>query len=79
FDAGVAVRMGSAPCATAHAGTLIHEPGRDTFSATIRCHDANSEIYSVTISREMITVASYTDDAILAKVETWADGVPALA
>ena len=75
FDAGVAVRMGSAPCATAHAGTIIHDPELDTFPATIRCHDANSEIYSVTICREMITVASYTDDAILAKVETWTDGV----
>ena len=78
FDTGVAVLMGSAPCATAHAGTIIHDPELDTFPATIRCHDANSEIYSVTASREMITVASYTDDAILAKVETWADSVPAL-
>jgi len=37
FDAGVAVLMGSAPCATAHAGTIIHDPERDTFSAPFRC------------------------------------------
>jgi len=71
--------MGSAPCATAHSGTIIHDPERDTFSAKIRCHDAKSEIYSVTISYEMITVVSYTDDTILARVETWADNVPAIA
>ena len=58
FDAGVTVLMGSAPFATAHTGTLIHDPELHIFLATIRCHDANSEIYSVTICREMITVAS---------------------
>jgi hypothetical protein len=79
FDAGVAVLMGSAPLATAHVGTCIHDPELDTYSATIRCHDANGELYTVTVTREMISVASYSDDAILAKVETWADGVTALA
>jgi len=79
FDAGVAILMGSAPLATAHAGTCIHDPELDTFSATIRCHDANGELYTVTVARETITVTSYSDNAILAKVETWADGVPALA
>jgi hypothetical protein len=33
----------------------------------------------VTFSRDRVTVQSYTDDAILAKVETWADTVPELA
>ncbi|MDD3136610.1 MAG: hypothetical protein PHF64_08945, partial [Methanoregula sp.] len=79
FDAGTAILMGSATLATAHAGTCIHDPELDTFSATIRCHDANGELYTVTVARETITVTSYSDDAILAKVETWADGVPALA
>jgi len=79
FDAGVTVLMGSVPLATAHAGTCIHDPELDTFSATLRCHDANGELYSVTVARESVTVSSYSDDAVLAKVETWADGVPALA
>jgi len=51
----------------------------DSFSATIRCHDANGELYNVTFSRDRVTVQSYSDNAILAKVETWADTVPALA
>jgi hypothetical protein len=33
----------------------------------------------VTFSRDRVTVQSYADNAILAKVETWADTVPALA
>jgi len=79
FDAGVAVLMGSAPFATAHAGTLIHDPELDTFSATIRCHDSNGELYNVTLTRETMSVSSYSDDAILTRIETWADSVPALA
>ncbi len=79
FNAGVAIIMASAPLATQHGGTCIHDPDLDTYSATIRCHDANSEVYTVTVSRDHIDVTSYSDDAILAKVETWADGVAALA
>ena len=79
FNAGVAVIMASAPLATAHTGTAIHDPDKDTFSATLRCHDANGEIYYVNFARDRMSVTSYSDDAILAKVETWADGVAALA
>jgi hypothetical protein len=79
FNAGVAVIMANAPLATAHVGTPIHDPDLDTYSATIRCHDANGEVYTVTVSRDHIDVTSYSDDAILAKVETWADGQAALA
>jgi len=46
---------------------------------TLKCHDPNGELYNVTFSRDRVTVQSYSDDAILAKVETWADTVPALA
>ena len=79
FNTGCAVIMANAQLATAHVGTCIHDPDLDTYSATLRCHDANSEVYTVTVSRDHIDVTSYSDDAILAKVETWADGVAALA
>ncbi|MFA5376264.1 MAG: hypothetical protein WC455_11020 [Dehalococcoidia bacterium] len=79
FDAGVAILMGSAPFAAAHVGTIIHDPETDSYSATIRCHDANGELYNVTLTRETMTVSSYSDDAILTRIETWADGVAALA
>ncbi|MCX6689551.1 MAG: hypothetical protein NTZ39_07685 [Methanoregula sp.] len=79
FNAGVAIIMESAPLATQHGGTCSHDPDLDTYSATLRCHDANGELYTVTVSRDHIDVSSYSDDAILAKVEAWADSVPTLA
>jgi hypothetical protein len=63
----------------AHAGTPVHDTENDSFSVTLRCHDQNGELYNVTFSRDRVTVQSYSDDAILAKVETWADTVPQLA
>ncbi|MCX6690372.1 MAG: hypothetical protein NTZ39_11900 [Methanoregula sp.] len=79
FAAGVAVIMASAPLATAHTGTAIHDPENDGYSATLRCHDPNGEIYYVNFARDRMSVSSYSDDAILAKVDTWADTVTALA
>ena len=79
FNTGVAVIMASAPLATAHTGTAIHDPDKDTFSATLRCHDPNGEIYYVNFARDRLSVTSYSDDAILAKVDTWADTVAGLA
>jgi hypothetical protein len=49
------------------------------FSATLKCHDQNGELYTVVFSRESVRLNSYPDDAIRSRVETWADGVPALA
>jgi len=79
FNAGVAVLMASAPLATAHTGTAIHDPELDGYSATLRCHDPNGEIYYVNFARDRMSVTSYSDDAILAKVETWADTIAGLA
>ena len=53
--------------------------GSDAFSATLRCHDANGELYMVNFSRDRVTITSYSDDAIRTNVETWADTVAALA
>jgi hypothetical protein len=33
----------------------------------------------VNFSRDLVTLTSFSDDAIQSKVETWADTVPALA
>lgn len=79
YTAGITALSGAAAVSAAHGGTFIHDPADDSFSATLKCHDANGELYNVVISRERVTVQSYSDDAILAKIETWADSVPALA
>ncbi|MCX6690943.1 MAG: hypothetical protein NTW33_02535, partial [Methanoregula sp.] len=79
FNPGVGLVMADTAMATAHNGTTIHDPDEDGFSATLKCHDPNSEIYTVTFTQDQISISSYSDDAILAKVETWADTVTALA
>ena len=79
FNAGIALLMADTDLAIAHGGTIIHDPEEDSYSATLKCHDANGELYFVNFARDRISITSYSDDAILAKVDTWADGVTALA
>ncbi|MEN6342440.1 MAG: hypothetical protein ABFC89_07750 [Methanospirillum sp.] len=57
----------------------MHAADDDSFSATVRCHAANGELYTVPVTRATVTVSGYSADAILAAVENWADAVPALA
>lgn len=79
FNAGAAALLASAPLTTAHGGTPVRDPGNETYSATLKCHDPNGELYMLTFSRDRVSLTSYSDDAIRTKVETWADTVPALA
>lgn len=79
FSAGVTALLAAAAVTTAHAGTALHDAENDAFSATLRCRDANGELYMVTFSRDRVGLTSYSDDAIRTTVETWADTVPALA
>jgi len=79
FNAGATALLASADLTAAHGGTAIHDLAHDTYSATLKCHDANGEIYMVTFGRDSISLTSYSDDAIRTRVETWADTVTALA
>ena len=79
FNAGVTALMAAAAVSTAHGGSPLHDAEHDSFSATLRCHDANGELYYVNFSRDRISVTSYSADAILTKVETWADTIAGLA
>jgi hypothetical protein len=67
-----------ATIATAFGGSAIREFGGEKYAATLRCHDANGEIYFVNFSREQVALTSYSDEAIRSRVETWADTIPAL-
>jgi hypothetical protein len=79
FNAGVTALLGAAAVTTAHAGTALHDAENDAFSASLRCRDANGELYMLTFSRSRVSLTSYSDEAIRTAVETWADTVPALA
>ncbi|HPX73542.1 MAG: hypothetical protein BWY93_00285 [Euryarchaeota archaeon ADurb.BinA087] len=79
FNSAVTAIMANTALATAMGGDAIHVAGEDGFTATLKCHSATGEIYYVTFSREQVRVTSYSDDAILATIETWADTKPELA
>ncbi|MFA5296199.1 MAG: hypothetical protein WC382_11845 [Methanoregulaceae archaeon] len=79
FNGAVTAVAADEALATAMGGDAIHVSEKDAFSATLKCHDANGEIYYVSFGREQVRVSSYSDDTILATIETWADTVPALA
>jgi hypothetical protein len=64
---------------TAIGQTGVHVIDDDSFSATVKCHDANGELYNVLITRTAVTFSGYEADAILSALEDWADSVPALA
>ncbi len=79
YTANVATVLGNAALATAMGGTAIHAIGTDSFMAALKCHAANGEIFTLSLSRTRLTLSSYEDDAIRSTVENWADAVPALA
>jgi len=65
--------------ATAIGGTPIRDLAHEKYAASLKCHDANGEIYFVNFSRDQVTLTSFSDEAIRSRVETWADTVAALA
>jgi hypothetical protein len=79
FNTGATALLDNTALATAHGGTPVRDTNKETYSATLKCHDASGEIYMVTFGRESVSITSYSDDAIRTRVETWADTVPALA
>ena len=66
-----------------NAGDMGGAGHRDTenesFSVTLKCRDANGELYNVVLGRTSVRLNSYSDDAIQNRVETWADGIAELA
>jgi len=78
FGTGVAAVIANSANITAHGGTPVHDEDGDNYSATLKCHDPNGELYYLNISRAQVSLSSYTDDSIRANVEIWADGVQAL-
>lgn len=79
FTTDLTTILDTAALGAAMGGTPSHDSSEDNFSVTVKCHDPNDELYTVTFKRDSVVVASYEADAILTAVETWADTIPALA
>jgi hypothetical protein len=79
FNAGISEILGNAPLTAAMGGDPVRDTGGERYLCALRCHDAGGETYYVTFSRDQVRISSYSDDAIVATVEAWADTVPSLA
>ncbi len=79
FNTTIANILANTALETAMGGDVSRDTEGEAYSATLKCHDASGEIYYVSFSRQAVRVSSYSDDAIVATVEAWADTVPALA
>ncbi|MFZ1128094.1 hypothetical protein [Methanoregula sp.] len=70
--------LADATVATTLGGTAARDSDSEKYTATLKCHDQNGEIYFVDFARDLVRLSSYSDEAIRSRVETWADTVPAL-
>lgn len=70
FNAGIAAVLANAANSTAHGGTPARNPASDNYTATLKCHDPNGELYMVNFSRQQVTLSSYEDDSIRTVIET---------
>jgi hypothetical protein len=79
FSANITELLGNTALSTAMGGDAVRDTGNERFLCTLQCHDPSGEVYYVSFSRDQLRISSYSDDAIVAVVEAWADTVPALA
>jgi hypothetical protein len=79
FNANASEVLANTALAAAMGGVAERNNARETYYAQLKCHDPSGDDYYVTFTRRTVRLSSYQDDAIKDAVETWADGVPALA
>ena len=58
--------------------TANRNSAKDSWNVRLKIHDPAGELYYLSFTRKDLKISSYEADAILAKVDTWADGVTAL-
>lgn len=73
YEEGIHAVMANMANTTAHRGRVRHIPGSDHFSVILKCHDTGGEFFFLSLARDRITVASYTNDAIRKNVAQWTD------
>jgi hypothetical protein len=79
YQTGIAAVISNMANIASHRGKVKHVPAADLFSVLLKCHDADGEMFFLSIARNRITLSSYTDDSIRKRVNQWTDSVPALA
>ncbi len=60
-------------------GTIAdRDTTKDSWNVRLKIHDPTGELYYLNFTRKDLKISSYEADAILTKVDTWADSVTAL-
>ncbi len=77
FGFGIAAVISNMANRAAHRGNVKHLPESDLYSALLRCHDREGEVYFLSIARDRITLSSYTDERICRKAGNWINGLAA--
>jgi hypothetical protein len=54
---------------TGYIRTAVCDPDSENYSCILKCHDANGEVYYVTIDCDQVRISS-SDDAIRTRLET---------
>ena len=70
FNGGVTTLLAAAAVPTAHVGSVSHDTGHDGFSATLRGHDPNGELYVLNFNRDQVILTACSEEAIRTAVET---------
>lgn len=73
YESGIHAVMANVANIGAHCGRVRHVPGADRFTVILKCHDPGGELFFLSLARDRITVASYTDDGIRRSVARWTD------
>jgi hypothetical protein len=79
YQYGIAAVISNMANLAAHRGKIRHLPDSDLYSVILKCHDPEGELYFLSFTRDRVTLSSYEDSSILARVEDWTNQVPALA
>lgn len=80
YDDIIAEILSATAIITAYAAdaTASHNTAKDSWNVRFKIHDPTGELYYLNFTRKELKISSDESDTILAKVDTWADGVAAL-
>jgi hypothetical protein len=79
FNATISQILANTALETAIGGIVAHNALQDKASIVLGCCWADGDVFSVTFTRDAVRISSYSNDDILTDLETWADGISALA
>lgn len=78
YNAIIAHLEGNNTLAELFGGEAYRNDAKDAWNVRVKLHDPTGEIYFLNFARKTLRLSSFENDAILTKVDAWADTVPEL-